>query len=58
MTNGERLREAANPGLALWLANRIDCTNCPIKRDKCEQSEKSCSQKLFEWLEAEEGEQK
>ena len=56
MTNGEALRAKENKGvfgLASWLACRINCMNCPVDSMKCDQTEKSCSQKLLEWLEAE-----
>ena len=56
MTNGESLRAKANPGLALWLANRIRCEFCPAK-PRCLANDKyniSCAQMLFQWLESEE----
>lgn len=54
MTNGEYLRQKADPGLALWLANRIDCIGCPVQRScKGADDEKSCSQKICDWLESE-----
>ena len=52
MKNGEALREMADEGLALWLANRIDCQLCPVVKE-CDKSEdKSCSQRMFEWLQS------
>lgn len=55
MTNGRFLRQKADPGLALWLAVRMDCRNCPVK-EPCShvpRDEKSCPEMLLEWLEEE-----
>ena len=58
MTNGKFLRQKSDPGLALWLAQRIRCKDCPIG-NKCRQQlgssldSKSCPEMLLEWLEKE-----
>ena len=64
MTNGEVLRAKANEGLALWLATRIMCEDCPASvrcgedwesRDYSPHGKKSCSQYMLEWLNEENG---
>ena len=54
VTNGEFIRNMADPGLALWLSGVIDCDFCPTSKD-CHNgnSERSCAQNICDWIQRE-----
>ena len=61
MTNGEALRQMPDEGLALFLAVRVNCFNCPISLgDECDHNADIivCAEKIRKWLGQEENARK
>lgn len=52
MTNGDRIRSLPDAELGLWIAQRVDCSLCPVNKTcrKKDTDPESCAEVIRKWL--------